>query len=196
VVSAKLSSSSRAATQPGITGPTIADSDHTEGNASIDRQKESTALRALRCHPEYWRHFSYEKTSKASKFREVLVYNLVNLSIPANRNQRDVAEQIAKKAHIPIESLPNELDQIVSWRGQTLFGFASDLFDQIADYMDNMKWWVSDHGLEMAIVTLQIRAEFRLWRNFWTNGCSTSPVYRDSSDQNRSFLAKWRTARG
>jgi hypothetical protein len=127
--------------------------DHTEENASIDRQKELTALRALRCYPNLWRHFSDERTSRTSKFREFLVYNFVNLSIPANRSQRNVAEQIAKEAHIPIESLPDELDQIVSPRGQTFFGFAGDLFDQTADNVDNMKWWVSDHGLNMGIVS-------------------------------------------
>jgi hypothetical protein len=42
---------------------------------------------------------------------------------------------------------------MVSPRGQTLFGFAGDLFDQIAENFDCMKWWVSNDGLMMAVVS-------------------------------------------
>jgi hypothetical protein len=115
-------------------------------------QKELTNLRPRRCDPLLWRNFSYEKTSKTSKFRELLIYNFVSLSVPAHQTHRDVVEQIARESHIPVESLSDDLNQPVFSRGQAIFGFAGDQFDQIADDYDNMQWWISDIGLNMAIV--------------------------------------------
>jgi hypothetical protein len=98
-----------------------------------------------------WGQFSYEKT-KTSKFRDLLVSSHVSLSIPGGRTNRDVVEEIAKASHIPIESLPDELNQPVDPGSQVIWGFAGNEFDKIADNYNNMQWWVSDVGLNMAIV--------------------------------------------
>jgi hypothetical protein len=109
-------------------------------------------LKGRRCNPLFWRSFSYEKASKTSKLRDFLIYNFVNLSIPAGRTNRDVAEQIAKESHLPIDALPDDLSQPVFPRGQVISGFAGDELDKVADNYDNMQWWLSDAGLNMAIV--------------------------------------------
>jgi hypothetical protein len=78
--------------------------------------------------------------------------NFVSFSVPAHRTNRDVVEQIARESQIPVESLSDELELPVYTRGQVIDGFAGDKFDQIADNYDNMKWWISDVGLNMGIV--------------------------------------------
>lgn len=54
---------------------------------------------------------------------------------------------------MPVESLPDALQSSVFMRGQVVFGFAGDEFDNIAGNYDNMQWWVSDKGLNMAFFT-------------------------------------------
>jgi|HubBroStandDraft_2_1064218.scaffolds.fasta_scaffold00943_8 hypothetical protein len=100
-----------------------------------------------------WGNFSYEKTSKTSEFRDLLIYSHVGLSIPPGRTNRDVVEEIAKASHIPVESLPDELNQPVDPGSQVIWGYAGNEFDRIADNYNNMEWWVSDAGLNMAVVT-------------------------------------------
>lgn len=119
-------------------------------------------LKARQCDPQLWQNFSYEKTSKTSKFRESLIYEFVSLSIPGHRTNRDVVEQVAKESHIPIESLADDLHWPVFSRGQAIFGFAGDEFDKIAENYEGMEWWVSDAGLNMAIVTAPNGLHLRL----------------------------------
>jgi hypothetical protein len=112
-----------------------------------------TKLRGLQCDPLLWQNFSYERTSKTSKFRDLLRYNFVSSSVPAHCTNRDAVRQIAREFHIPIESLPDDLNQPLLLRGQSIFGFAGDEIDKIAEDYVNMQWWLSDVGLNMAIVT-------------------------------------------
>lgn len=132
--------------------PSVARKEHSDRNASNDHGKELARLRVRQSDPRLWRNFSYEKTSKTSKFRELLICNFVSLSIPANRTHRDVVKQIARESHIPVDRLCDDLDLPVFPRGQAIFGYPGDEFDQIADNYDNMQWWVSDTGLNMTIV--------------------------------------------
>jgi hypothetical protein len=115
--------------------------------------KGASKLRGRRCDPRLWKYFSYEKTSKTSKYRELLIYDFVSLAVPANRTDRDVVEQIAENSRIPIESLSDSLNRQIYPRGQAIFGFVGDEFDQVAHNYDNMQWWLSDAGLNMAIVS-------------------------------------------
>jgi hypothetical protein len=46
----------------------------------------------------------------------------------------------------------NALDQPIFSRGRAIFDFAGNEFDKIADNYDCMQWWVSDSGLNMAII--------------------------------------------
>jgi hypothetical protein len=76
----------------------------------------------------------------------------VRLSIPRGSTNRGVVPQVATASHIPVEALCEELNHPVFLRGQAIHGFAGDEFDQIADNYENMQWWLSDTGLNMAIV--------------------------------------------
>lgn len=100
-------------------------------------------------HPEFWTNFSAEKSSKELGLQ--LVWTFVNLSIPANSTDRNVVEQIAKQADIPIEFLCHELDHPLYTGGQVIFGFAGDEIDKVARGHDQMRWWISRAGLNVAI---------------------------------------------
>jgi hypothetical protein len=49
--------------------------------------------------------------------------------------------------------LSDELNQPVYPGSHAIFGCPGDEFDRIAGNYDNIKWWVSDVGLNMAVVT-------------------------------------------
>src|SRR5208283_2833213 len=102
--------------------------------------------------PELWANFNFEKTSQKPKLREAL-FRLVNLSIPAQRSDRDVVEEIARASQIPIEFLCEELSQSVYPRGQLVLGYAGDELDKVTQNYQTVEWWVSDRGLNMTIVT-------------------------------------------
>ena len=80
--------------------------------------------------------------------------NFVSLSVPAGSTHRFAVEEIARTARrpIPIQSLCEELSDRKLIRGGTFFGLAGDGFDQIARNYDDMQWWVSDEGLNVAIL--------------------------------------------
>lgn len=61
-------------------------------------------------------------------------------------------EQIAQACQIPVESLSDVLNQLAYPRGQAFFDHVGNIFDHIADNYDNMQWWLSDNGLNMAVV--------------------------------------------
>ena len=103
--------------------------------------------------PLFWERCNHARTSKSSKFRELLIYKFVTISVPKATTSRDAVEQIAREVGIPIESLSRDLLQKTFSRGRVVFGYAGDELDQIARDYDGMQWWVSDNGLNMAIVT-------------------------------------------
>jgi hypothetical protein len=111
-------------------------------------------MSARRCDPRLWQHFRREKTPKTPRCRELILNlsNVASLTVPAPCTPRDVVEQIARQARIPIESLSDDLNQPALPRAITIFGFSGDCLDGIADNYDNMQWWISDNGLNMAIV--------------------------------------------
>jgi hypothetical protein len=109
-------------------------------------------MKGHRWNPQLWRHFSSEKTPP--NFCNLILNNFASLTIPAPCTLRDVVEQIAKQSRnrIPIESLSDNLSQPVLLRAITIFGPPGNHFDQIADNYTNMQWWVSENGLNMAVV--------------------------------------------
>jgi hypothetical protein len=126
----------------------------TQGPVSSQTDTPSVAsVSGVPCDPRLWQRFSYGRTSKQSTFRESLIYSVVSLSIPKHRTNRDMVELIAKESRIPIESLPPDLNDPVFTRGQAIFGFAGDEFDRVAKNYEDMQWWLSDAGLNMAIVS-------------------------------------------
>jgi hypothetical protein len=86
-----------------------------------------------------------------------LVYNHVSTSIVGGTTNRDLAEEIAREAGIPVESFPDALDKPVFSRGRVVFGYAGNEFDAIAKEYGDMEWWVSDNGLNIALVPQENR---------------------------------------
>jgi hypothetical protein len=111
-------------------------------------------LMALAPRPEFWTNFDGEKSSNAPAQLDKVVWTFVSQSVPAKNTNRDVVEQIAKEADIPIESLCGALSQPIYTRAQVIFGFAGDEIDKVARGYDRMRWWVSSMGLNMAIDNL------------------------------------------
>jgi hypothetical protein len=109
-------------------------------------------MKGRRWNPLLWEHFSSEKTPP--NCRGLIFNNFASLTVPAPCTLRDVVEQIAKQSRnrIPIESLSDELNQSVLLRATTIFGAPGDQFDQIAGNYSNMRWWISENGLNMAVV--------------------------------------------
>jgi hypothetical protein len=103
--------------------------------------------------PPLWRRFSFEKGSKTSRFFPLLLGYHVSISIPAPHANHDIVARIARESQIPIESLAAELDQPVFRRGQAIFAYVGDALDEIARDYPYMRWWVSDSGLNMVIVS-------------------------------------------
>jgi hypothetical protein len=103
--------------------------------------------------PVAWRRFSPERTS--AKFLALLRYNLANFSIPAPLTNREVVVKIAKGSQIPIESLCDDISHPVFPRGQVIVGYVGDEIDKIARNYPFMRWWVSDSGLNMAILSAE-----------------------------------------
>jgi hypothetical protein len=77
----------------------------------------------------------------------------VNLSIRGPCTQKDVLAEIARQAQIPIDSLTDELGHPTFSRGRAIFGYAGDEIDQIAGEYPNMRWWVANDGLVMAVLS-------------------------------------------
>jgi hypothetical protein len=63
-------------------------------------------------------------------------------------------EAIASQSQEPIaiQSLAEVLSQTKHVRGIVIFGYAGDKIDAIANNYEDMRWWISKEGLNMAIV--------------------------------------------
>jgi hypothetical protein len=105
--------------------------------------------------PHFWEHFNSEKTPRKSDSRGLLLGTFVSLSAPAHCTPRDIVEQILMQSQdrILIESLSDDLNGPVYPRGRAVFGFLGSCLDKIAGGYPNMQWWVSEKGLNMAVVT-------------------------------------------
>jgi hypothetical protein len=96
----------------------------------------------------------YERCTKNKSALELIQNNYVNISVPAPATDRSKVEQIAAGAFrpFPIESLSDELDKRLSVRGTVFSESVEQCLNEIAiDYL-NMRWWVSDKGLNMGPV--------------------------------------------
>jgi hypothetical protein len=100
-----------------------------------------------------WSRFRQDRCSKKSEHLKLVPNSHVNFSIPAPHANRDVIVEIAKQAQIPIDSLADELGYPTFSRGQTFFGYAGDEIDQIVGNYPNMRWWVVDQGLVVAVLS-------------------------------------------
>lgn len=113
-----------------------------------------------------WERFSiYDNSIDDSTFAKLIEDNFASLSMKSESTNRELIEQIAKVSSIPIpvESLPDILAETVLARGNVVFGCPGDYFDTIARSYSNMLWWLTDKGLNMAVMpTLYERLAKRL----------------------------------
>jgi len=124
-----------------------------------------TELDGVRSTSTIWRRFNSKKTiatGGTKLFRTAVLENVVNCTVSAPSTDRDVLEQIARqsKLPIPIESLPDVLNERVHPRGRTLFGFCGNRIDQIACNYPAMQWWISKNGLHMEAIFNSNLSEF------------------------------------
>jgi hypothetical protein len=103
---------------------------------------------------QLWSRISPDKCQDVQKTLQLMVNSIVSDSVPGPSSSRDSIEQIARTASIPIniESLSEELDKPILWRGRVFLGRLGDVLDEVAMNYPNMYWWMSDCGLNMAIV--------------------------------------------
>ena len=122
-----------------------------DDNAGIV-MKDILRINNVPCEPALWRSFGFERNSKTSPARELLIHTFVNMSAPADLSNREVVKLIAENAGLPIESLSDALDRPVFSRSRVIYGFLGDALDEIARDYVNMQWWLSEKGLKMAIL--------------------------------------------
>lgn len=81
--------------------------------------------------------------------------NFVNLSIPGGSTRRSALERIATGSSRPfaIKTLPDLFDSECLIRGESCFGHVWKVLDEVATNWPNMRWWYSEGGLGMAILT-------------------------------------------
>jgi hypothetical protein len=110
--------------------------------------------RGLRTPQSPWEHFDSVRTKETGGDCKLLL-NHVSLTVPGPWTHRDAVEAIAKQSQMPIaiHSLADVLSQRSLSRGKVIFGFVGDEIDKIADQYEDMRWWISKDGLNMAIVT-------------------------------------------
>ena len=103
----------------------------------------------------FWNRFDSVRTKETRGAHKLVLNNHLSLTVPAPCTHRDVVEKITSQSQEPIaiQSLADVLSQTELERGKVIFGFAGDKIDQIAANYEGMHWWVSEEGLNMAIVS-------------------------------------------
>jgi len=103
---------------------------------------------------QFWCRFNYTKTKETHGDPKLLLDNLANISVPAPCTHREIVETIARQSQkvIAIESLAPVLSRTKFVRGTVHLGSAADEIDKIAMNYEEMQWWISKNGLNMAIV--------------------------------------------
>jgi hypothetical protein len=106
--------------------------------------------------PPLWRRFDSVRTKETGGDRRLFLTNFVSLTISAPWTHRDAVEAIARQSQMPIaiHSLAVGLMHKKFGRGRSIFGLAGDEIDRIAAQYENVDWWISKEGLNMAIVPL------------------------------------------
>jgi hypothetical protein len=100
-----------------------------------------------------WFYFSAEETHRASGkklYREMIIDNFVNHTVPAQSSDVSIVKEVARQASrpIPIASLSSKLSEIRLARGVTFHGSPGDCFDRVAE-RNELRWWFSPAGLHI-----------------------------------------------
>jgi hypothetical protein len=113
-----------------------------------------------------WERFSnYDNSIDESTFAKLIEDNFASLSMKGESTNHELVERIAEVSNVPIpvESLSDVLAETVLARGNYVFGCPGDYFDTIARSYPNMLWWLTENGLNMAVMpTLYERLATRL----------------------------------
>jgi hypothetical protein len=99
-----------------------------------------------------WLRFDNVRTEETGGSLKLLEGKIVSLTIPAGKTHRDELEAIARQLLLEIESLDERLSETQFVRGKTVFRLACNEIDDIAVNYNNMLWWISKDGLNMANV--------------------------------------------
>lgn len=76
----------------------------------------------------------------------------VSRTISGPCSHRELVEQIASSAAVPVESLAGQLSATVLPRGAACFGSLYKYLDRVASAHAKMQWWISEKGINMAVV--------------------------------------------
>jgi hypothetical protein len=103
---------------------------------------------------QLWSRIRPDKCHDVQRTTQLMVDSIVSCSIPGPHSSRDSIEQITRNASLPInvESLSEALAKPILPRGAVYFGRLGDVLDEIAVNYPDMYWWVSENGLNMAIM--------------------------------------------
>jgi hypothetical protein len=102
-----------------------------------------------------WERFSsYDTSVDEATFAKLIEDNFTSLSMKGPTTNLELIEQIASVSNprIPVESLSEILADPEVARGYVVFGCPGDTFDVIARGYPNMQWWLTERGLNMAVV--------------------------------------------
>ncbi len=107
----------------------------------------------LKTPPPHWQRFDSVRTTETGGDHKLLL-NHASLTIPGPSTPRDAVEAIIRQSQMPIAiySLADILSQIKLPRGTVIFGFVGDEIDKIALNHEDMRWWISKEGLNMAVL--------------------------------------------
>jgi hypothetical protein len=102
-----------------------------------------------------WQRFDPVRTKETGGDLKSLAGKFVNFTIPAGSTHRDEVEAIARQFQPPvaIKSLEEKLSEKRFVRSKTIYGLVADEIDEIAANYEDMHWWVSEDGLNMAIMS-------------------------------------------
>jgi hypothetical protein len=101
-----------------------------------------------------WSRFMPNRSIKDRATLESLLGSNVSLSVPGPATLQEQVIQIANLATNPLAvgSLCDELNNVKLSRGSTYSDSLGNILDEIAENFPNMRWWITERGLNMAIV--------------------------------------------
>lgn len=106
-------------------------------------------------HAEFlWSRFDFTRCTDVRGALALLQHNFVSTTVSAPCTLGDVVKRMAETAQGPIAIgfLGDELRMPNLVRGKVITGYLGDEIDKIAMNYPNMRWWISDKGLNMAVV--------------------------------------------
>jgi hypothetical protein len=99
-----------------------------------------------------WERFSsYDNSVGEATFATLIEDNFASVSLECGTSSANFVERIAEAANvrIQIESLSEVLTKTEAARGWVAFGCPGDYFDLVALNHPNMRWWLTENGLNI-----------------------------------------------